>query len=237
MPKEIAISQSHPRDVALLGDQVFWSSQGTGAQFGRVSRAPKAGGTLDDVAVNGCGGGRVRVRDRPVEWWPGAGRAKAMRERAVQVRLSRVEEAEALGALCVRSKAHWGYDEAFMRLAAPALSVQPEAIREGRVFVAVDADDRPRGVARLDIESPEVAELGLLFVDVPAMGTGVGAALFRHVAAEARRRGCRRMGILSDPYAAPFYERMGARFVRQAPSDAIEGRTLPYYELDLAASA
>ena len=41
------------------------------------------------------------------------------------------------------------------------------------------------------------------------------------------------MPILADPNAAPFYERMGARFVSQAPSDAIPGRTLPLYEYDL----
>ena len=43
------------------------------------------------------------------------------------------------------------------------------------------------------------------------------------------------MTILADPHAAPFYERMGARFVRNAPSDAIPGRTLPLYEYDLTA--
>ncbi|WP_199789357.1 GNAT family N-acetyltransferase [Sorangium cellulosum] len=152
------------------------------------------------------------------------------------IRLARVDEAGALTALCRRSKAHWGYDAAFMRLAAPALEVDAEAIGEGRVFVGVDGDDRALGVARLDIldiKPPDVAELGLLFVDPPAMGLGVGAALFRHVAAEARRRGCRRMTILADPFAAPFYERMGANCLGQAPSDAIPGRTLPLYDVDL----
>ena len=41
------------------------------------------------------------------------------------------------------------------------------------------------------------------------------------------------MAILADPNAVPFYERMGARFVSHAPSDAIPGRTLPLYEYDL----
>ena len=35
------------------------------------------------------------------------------------------------------------------------------------------------------------------------------------------------MTILADPNAAAFYERMGARYLRHAPSDAIPGRTLP----------
>ena len=45
------------------------------------------------------------------------------------------------------------------------------------------------------------------------------------------------MTILADPNAAPFYERMGARFLRNAPSDAIPGRTLPLYEYDLTSGA
>ncbi|WP_437955719.1 GNAT family N-acetyltransferase [Sorangium sp. So ce119] len=149
------------------------------------------------------------------------------------IRLARLDEAGSLTALCRRSKAHWGYDDDFLRLAAPALLVDAEAIGERRVFVSVDREDRALGVARLDIEAPDVAELGLLFVDPPAMGLGVGTGLFVHVAAEARRRGCCRMTILADPFAAPFYERMGARYLRQAPSDAIPGRTLPLYHLDL----
>ena len=41
------------------------------------------------------------------------------------------------------------------------------------------------------------------------------------------------MTILADVNAAPFYERMGARFVAHAPSDAIPGRSLLFYEYDL----
>ena len=76
-------------------------------------------------------------------------------------------------------------------------------------------------------------ELGMMFVDPPAMGRGAGRALFAAAVALARRLGARSMPILADPNAAPFYERMGARFVSHAPSDAIPGRTLPLYEYDL----
>jgi GNAT superfamily N-acetyltransferase len=154
-----------------------------------------------------------------------------------RIRLARMDEAGALTALCLRSKAYWGYDAAFIRLAAPALEVHTEAINEGRVFVAADADDQALAVARLDIETPDVANLGLLFVDPPAIGLGVGAALFRHVAAEARQRSCHRMMILADPFAAPFYERMGARYLGQEPSDALPNRTLPLYCFDLTSPA
>ena len=81
------------------------------------------------------------------------------------------------------------------------------------------------------------AELGLMFVDPSAIGGGIGRALFDEAVKLARRLGYRRMTILADVNAAPFYERMGARFLRRMPSDAIPGRTLPFYEYDLAERA
>jgi hypothetical protein len=45
------------------------------------------------------------------------------------------------------------------------------------------------------------------------------------------------MTILADVNAAPFYERLGARFLRNEPSDAIPGRVLPFYEYDLTSGA
>jgi len=129
------------------------------------------------------------------------------------IRNAKPGEGARLSALCVRSKAHWGYDAAFMRKCAAALLVSEAEIAAGRVLVACDLD--------------------VLFVDPPAIGSGAGRALFDAAAALARRFGARRLTILADPNAAAFYERMGARFLRNAPSDAIPGRTLPLYEYDL----
>jgi GNAT superfamily N-acetyltransferase len=153
----------------------------------------------------------------------------------IVIRAARVDEAEALTALCRRSKRHWGYDATFMARSAAALTVRAHAIAEGRVFVAGTAA-QILGMAELAPAADGVIELDKLFVDPAAMGRGVGALLFRHAAAAVRRQGARRMTILADPNAAAFYERMGARFLRMAPSDAIPGRELPFYEFDVAAA-
>jgi len=147
----------------------------------------------------------------------------------VAVRAARLGEAEALTALAVRSKAHWGYDAEFMRRSGAALTVSEADIAERRVLVAERAG-LVFGMARVEPDG----ELGMLFVDPRTMNRGVGRALFDAAVTLARRLGARRMAILADPNAAPFYERMGARFVSQAPSDAIPGRTLPLYEYDLS---
>ena len=149
-----------------------------------------------------------------------------------QIRSAKLGEGASLSALCVRSKAHWGYDAAFMKLSAAALNVNEDDIAAGRVLVAVDDAARVVGMACV-LTDGETSDLDALFIDPPAIGSGAGRSLFEAAVAMARRQGAKRMTILADPNAAPFYERMGARYLRQAPSDSIPGRTLPFYEYDL----
>lgn len=149
------------------------------------------------------------------------------------LRAARADEAATLTALCTRSKRHWGYDDDFMARCADALVVPDAAIARGDVRVALDADGLALGMAQLSLPFDGVIELDKLFVDPPAIGLGVGAALLRWAIDETRARGVKRLVILADPNAAAFYEKMGARFLRMAPSDAIPGRELPFYEVDL----
>ena len=150
----------------------------------------------------------------------------------VVVRLANPGESQSLTDLCVRSKAHWGYDAAFMKLSAQALVVNEDDIAAGRVLVAVDDAGRVIGMACV-LPGGDAADLDALFVDPPAIGSGAGRLLFDAALTLARQQGAQRMTILADPNAAAFYERMGARYLRNAPSDAIPGRTLPFYEYDL----
>lgn len=153
------------------------------------------------------------------------------------LRAARTDEAATLTALCVRSKRHWGYDDDFMARCAVSLAVPDQAIARGDVQVAIDEGGRPLGTAQLSLPFDDAIELDKLFVDPPVIGHGVGAALLRWALEETRARGAKRLVILADPNAAAFYEKMGARFLRMAPSDAIPGRELPFYEVDLRGQA
>ena len=151
-----------------------------------------------------------------------------------RIRVARVDEAPALSQLCFRSKAAWGYDEAFMALVRVALKVSPEQISAGDVWVATGADGEVAGMVALGpSEEPNTLDLDKLFVEPRQIRTGVGRALLAHSMIEARRRGAHRLTILADPYAAGFYERNGGRLIGEAPSDAIPGRSLPLYEVKL----
>jgi len=149
-----------------------------------------------------------------------------------RVRPARIEEAAALSDLCFRSKAVWGYDEAFMALCREPLRVKPAEIAAGDVWVAAAIDESIAGIAALAPgEGPATLDLDKLFVESNWISGGIGRLLLTHAIVEAKRRGAKRLTILADPNAAKFYERNGARFIRMAPSDAIPGRFVPLYEI------
>ncbi|POM25185.1 Acetyltransferase (GNAT) family protein [Actinomadura rubteroloni] len=126
----------------------------------------------------------------------------------MRVRAARPDEAEALSALVLRSKAHWGYDAAFLAACRDELRLRPGDVAARRAVVA-ERDGTVAGVATLDGDPPD-GELGLLFVEPRALRTGVGRLLYRHVLAEAGRQGFARVTVRSDPHAAGFYRAMGA---------------------------
>ena len=65
--------------------------------------------------------------------------------RPAQIRMAMAGEASDLTALCLRSKAHWGYDAEFMRRCVPSLTVSEQSIAQGRVLVATDEAGRAIG--------------------------------------------------------------------------------------------
>jgi GNAT superfamily N-acetyltransferase len=152
------------------------------------------------------------------------------------IRPARAGEAPILTALCIRSKAHWGYDSAFMKAAAPLLRIGEGEIAAGGVLLALQ-DVEPCGVAAIArLRRPHWWELSHLFVAPERFGCGIGRALFDAAVTLAAARGASHVSILSDPNAAAFYEKLGAGRCGQAPSGVIRGRMLPLFEFAIARS-
>jgi len=152
----------------------------------------------------------------------------------VNIRAARIDEASSLTRLCIRSKAGWGYDRAFMTQSLPALTVERTQVEAGDVWVAEDDNGTLVGVAALcRHDDSDTLEVDKLFVAPEHLRRGAGRLLMARLVEEARQRGAKRLVILSDPHAAAFYARVGARRLGDAPSDTIPGRTLPLYVLDL----
>jgi GNAT superfamily N-acetyltransferase len=141
------------------------------------------------------------------------------------LRPARPDEAVVLSELALRSKAHWGYDEAFLEACRPELTLRPDDLAEQRATVA-RVGDRVVGFYTLAGQAPE-GELACLFVEPDHIGTGVGRRLWQHAVDTARALGFQRLTIESDPYAEDFYLRMGAVRIGSIPSGSIAGRELP----------
>ncbi|SPH16729.1 putative N-acetyltransferase YjaB [Defluviimonas aquaemixtae] len=139
----------------------------------------------------------------------------------IVIRPARVEELANLSALCLRSKALWGYDDSFIEACRAELTLTAADLAATHVRVAV-ADGVPVGFVQIAGKSMEK-----LFVEPSRIGNGVGRALFDAALALARAAGMTELVIEADPYAVDFYERMGARHAGNVPSGSIPGRFLP----------
>lgn len=136
-----------------------------------------------------------------------------------------VEELPALSALCLRSKAVWGYDADFLEACRKELSIEPGDLRSSSIAVA-DEDGKILGVAQIKSTGSE-ADLLKLFIEPTVLRGGIGKALFLWAARQAMTQGAERLVIEADPDAAPFYRRMGAEDCGLSPSGSIPGRMLP----------
>jgi N-acetylglutamate synthase-like GNAT family acetyltransferase len=146
-------------------------------------------------------------------------------------RPARPEEAGHPTALSIRSKAHWGHDDAFLDACRESLVVTPEACDGTSLIVAVDGD-QIAGFVELE-NVPPVSELDDLWVDPDAMGRGVGRTLFEAITALARKAGFRTLTVVSDPHAELFYSRMGATRIGETQSTVDLSRYLPRLRIDL----
>jgi GNAT superfamily N-acetyltransferase len=146
------------------------------------------------------------------------------------VRDAELADLDTLSALAFASKAHWGYDDAFMEACRAELTVQPVHL-EGYVVRVAESDGAIVGFHAVERTSSE-PELMWLFVAPAAMGRGVGRALLDDAVSVARALGAEVLTIDSDPNASGFYERVGARVVGATPSVSIPNRMLPRLVLE-----
>ena len=138
----------------------------------------------------------------------------------MHLRKARSDELPALSEMSLRSKAFWGYDQAFIDACRSELTLAADDLATTSIVV-VEADGVIAGLYQLDVDG-DAADLLKLYVESSKINGGVGRTLFAAAKREAKERGAVRMRIEADPNAAGFYQRMGA--VR---SGSVEDRGAP----------
>jgi GNAT superfamily N-acetyltransferase len=141
------------------------------------------------------------------------------------IRRARPADRDALAALAFRSKAHWGYDDAFMERSRDAHTPSDAYLADDPVFVAVDDRGTAIGFYGFVREGRELW-LNDLWIEPAAIRTGAGKALFAHAVETARAAGDAAFFIESDPNAEGFYLAMGAVRAGERVA-ASSGRVLP----------
>ena len=148
-----------------------------------------------------------------------------------KIRAPTIDELPRLSDLCFRSKAAWGYDAEFMEACRGELSFDPRDLELTSIAVA-EHDGRPLGVVQVEVTGDD-AVLLKLFVEPCLRRRGIGRALFVWAVDVSKRTAATRLITEADPDAAPFYRRMGAYDIGQAPSGSIPGRMLPKLAMSL----
>lgn len=148
---------------------------------------------------------------------------------SVQLRSALPSEADLLTDLCLRSKAVWGYDAAFMAACRAELTIKTTdiaqiqvALQEGGVIAMAQLAQHGR-----------IADIDKLFVDPAVLRSGAGRALFAWCMETAKAAGAVALTVVADPDAAGFYRRMGMRDDGWEPSGSIPGRKLPKLQMAL----
>lgn len=151
------------------------------------------------------------------------------------IRRAHSHEATELTQLALRSKAYWGYSEAFMQAARAEMQITIPQLPTEYLYVleisgqkyTVGQTGRVIGFYQLRGMTTWQVELTDLFVDPVAIGQGWGKVLWRHAVETAYSRGYSQMTWESDPQAEGFYLHMGAQRVGLVGSSVKPGRLLP----------
>jgi GNAT superfamily N-acetyltransferase len=127
----------------------------------------------------------------------------------VQIERAKPDEAATLTEIAFAAKRHWGYPEQWIAGWTDLLTVKPRLISEQETYAAY-VDGGTVGFYSLRGGAARIC-LDHLWVLPQAMRRGVGRALFLHAVGRATALGFETLEIESDPNAAGFYERIGAR--------------------------
>lgn len=150
----------------------------------------------------------------------------------VSIRPATPDEAAAITAVAMHSKAYWGYSANFMENARPELTLTPEFIQGNPTFVIV-VDNRVMGFYSLMDLGSGVVDLYYLFVAPEVIGDGYGRQLWSHAYELSKAQGFREMVVEADPNAEGFYANMGMVRYSEHESSVEKGRMLPLLRIAL----
>lgn len=145
-----------------------------------------------------------------------------------QISIALPEDCTALSQIAFAAKSFWGYPEAWLKLWLPDLTVSPEFISRHHSW-KITKEDQPIGFTIISSSSDGFFEIEHCWISPDYIGKGLGTKLLTQVLSQSRYQG-KRFGVLADPNAVPFYQKIGFATIKEVPGKP-KGRVLPWMEM------
>lgn len=157
------------------------------------------------------------------------------------IRKAKDTESDILTSISFASKRYWNYPEEYLNVWEKELTITPKYIQENIVYVA-EVDDMVVGYfsiveVKKDFWAGQVFVkkgfwLEHIFIQPEFIGKRIGSELIFYAMEYCKRNRIECLNIFSDPCAKGFYDKVGAKYIKESPS-SIDGRTVSLYELEV----
>lgn len=152
---------------------------------------------------------------------------------------AKTEDSELLTEVSFAAKRYWNYPQENFDIWRDELTITPDYIDSNIVYVIM-SDNILAGYfsivelkSHLEICGVEIRKgfwLDHMFLKPEFIGKGLGTQMFVFMKNICREKLISELGIMADPNAKGFYEKMGCEYTGELPS-TITGRTTPYFTL------
>ena len=129
-----------------------------------------------------------------------------------------------------KSKAHWGYDDDFMKKFMSLFQVTANYLETSITKLLYNQQQQRNhsesiiGFYSFSLDINNGLELDNFFVSPDSIGKGFGKCLWGYAVEECKPLGKKEFVLWSDPYAEMFYEKMGCVKIGIKPSPMMPNR-------------
>ncbi len=156
----------------------------------------------------------------------------------IMIRPADVVDSDILTSISFAAKRYWKYPEEYYGVWKDELTITLDYINNNQVHVAMVEDDVVGFISIAELKDDfQTGEflirkgywLDHIFINPDYIGRKVGTKLISFAKELCRSKNITSLHILSDPYAKGFYDRIGAQFIEEVPSN-IKGRFVSLYK-------
>ncbi|GAB6151902.1 GNAT family N-acetyltransferase [Desulfosporosinus burensis] len=156
----------------------------------------------------------------------------------IMIRPADAVDRDILTSISFAAKRYWKYPEEYIDVWKDELTITLDYINKNEVHLAMVEGKVVGFISIVEVKDDfQTGELLIrkgfwldhIFINPDFIGKRVGSKLISFAKESCRRKNITSLQILSDPYAKGFYDKVGAQFIEEVPSN-IRGRFVSLYK-------